>query len=670
MLILGEGGAGKTTLLRRLYQREKPMPAEQDSTKGIAIYPHEFTLKNGRTFRLNVWDFGGQEIYHATHQFFLTNRSLYVLLDDTRKDHKTVSDPGFKDWLDLIELFGGDSPVLIFQNEKSGRSKEIALSAIKGRYGNVMDCYKGDLINENAADAIRDGIDFYISKLEHIGAELPLGWLKVRADIETRAAQIPFISQQEYFDIYVRYLPFDRTKALHLSRYFHDLGVFLHFQDDPLLTRTVILKNEWATLAVYALLDDETIKQKLGRFNQQDYQRLWAKAEYADMHPELLALMQNFELCYLLPDCPEKTWLAPGLLPVNIPPTLEHWAKPGDLVLHYRYAYLPKGILSRLVVRLHRFVQDPNLACISCILFEREATQVLVQLAPDGREIHLRARGPERKALLAIVAADLDVINAGFSNLSTRLDKLVPCNCKQCSASANPHLFEEKDLRRRVENDRCDVECNISYENVAVLNVLDGVSTRHLPKWKDDEPSRTSAPITPAPAIPTQATRKLKVFLSASADLLADRNAFELYFRQQNDDFQESGVYLEIVHWETLPCAMSATRSMDECIAALQACDVFISLFDTKVGQYAEEEFDAAWQHFKAKAKPWVFTYFRAPTTQPTRQQRAALQSLWDFQEKLEAAGHVPTEYQDANDLKLQFVAQLKHLLHAETKMS
>ena len=79
MLIVGEGGAGKTSLLRRLYQPDQPLPTEKETTKGISIHRHEFPLKNGRRFRLNVWDFGGQEIYHATHQFFLTRRSLYLL---------------------------------------------------------------------------------------------------------------------------------------------------------------------------------------------------------------------------------------------------------------------------------------------------------------------------------------------------------------------------------------------------------------------------------------------------------------------------------------------------------------------------------------------------------------------------------------------------------------
>ena len=78
MLIVGEGGAGKTSLLRRLYQPEKPLPTEKDH-QGYLDIPARVTLQNGRRFRLNVWDFGGQEIYHATHQFFLTRRSLYVI---------------------------------------------------------------------------------------------------------------------------------------------------------------------------------------------------------------------------------------------------------------------------------------------------------------------------------------------------------------------------------------------------------------------------------------------------------------------------------------------------------------------------------------------------------------------------------------------------------------
>ena len=78
--------------------------------------------------------------------------------------------------------------------------------------------------------------------------------------------------------------------------------MFLHFQDDTLLARTVILQNHWATEAVFRILDDEIVKAHLGRFNSTDCERLWHDSVYADMHPELLALMQRFELCYELKD--------------------------------------------------------------------------------------------------------------------------------------------------------------------------------------------------------------------------------------------------------------------------------------------------------------------------------------------------------------------------------
>ena len=160
---------------------------------------------------------------------------------------------------------------------------------------------------------------------------------------------------------------------MHLSRYLHDLGVFLHFQDDPLLARTVILQNQWATEAVFRILDDETVKAQLGRFNRADCERLWRDSVYADMHPELLALMQRFELCYELADSKPQTWLAPQLLPPAKPVALADWGKPEDLVLRYRYDFMPKGIISRLTVRLHRFVRNPEMAWVTGVLFERDS---------------------------------------------------------------------------------------------------------------------------------------------------------------------------------------------------------------------------------------------------------------------------------------------------------
>ncbi len=490
MLLVGEGGSGKTSLMRRLYQTTKSLPEENESTKGIEIYRHDFKMADGGDFRLNVWDFGGQEIYHATHQFFLTKRSLYILLDDTRKDHKTVHDEGFKYWLEAVDLLGGHSPVLIFQNEKSDRSKKIDIGGIKGKFDNVQGVWQGNLEHPGTADKLREAVEHFAKNLSHVGEELPAKWVSIRAELEEMAKNEPYISQQEYFKVYEIHLEFDHTKALHLSQYLHDLGVFLHFQDDALLTRTVILQNNWATEAVFKMLDDETVKGKLGRFTESDCQRVWADSTWADMHPELLALMQKFELCYVLPDAQSKTWLVPQLLPPSKPKELANWAQPGDLVLRYRYEFLPKGLVSRLMVRQHRFVQRPDMAWTSGVLFERDDSQVLVEIPPKGGEIALRARGHERKELLSVIAADLDALNETFHGLSERVSKLIPCNCTQCLTLAEPEFFAQKRLLQRKRDGKLKVECPGSYESVDVLELLDGMSVKQLPGWAKENKSK------------------------------------------------------------------------------------------------------------------------------------------------------------------------------------
>jgi hypothetical protein len=133
------------------------------------------------------------------------------------------------------------------------------------------------------------------------------------------------------------------------------------------------------------ILDDEDVKTLLGRFTRSDCERLWSDAQYNDKHLELLALMQRFELCYELRDSDPATWLTPQLLPPAKPTALESWGQPQDSVLRYRYQFLPKGVLSRLTVRMHRFVQDPKLAWATGAVFERDGSQVLVELLPDAR---------------------------------------------------------------------------------------------------------------------------------------------------------------------------------------------------------------------------------------------------------------------------------------------
>ena len=74
---------GKTSLVKKLTTgkfrtREKP-------TEGIKIVDWPCPFHRKQFITTHIWDFGGQEIMHATHQFFLTTRSLYVLVLEREK---------------------------------------------------------------------------------------------------------------------------------------------------------------------------------------------------------------------------------------------------------------------------------------------------------------------------------------------------------------------------------------------------------------------------------------------------------------------------------------------------------------------------------------------------------------------------------------------------------
>lgn len=153
--------------------------------------------------------------------------------------------------------------------------------------------------------------------------------------------------------------------------------------------------------------------------------------------------------------------------------------------------------------------------------------------------------------------------------------------------------------------------------------------------------------------------RIIRIFLASSEELREDRDAFDLYFRQQNDQFLKRGFYLEITRWENFLDAMSETRLQDEYNNAVRACHIFVSLFFTKTGKFTEEEFDTAHRQFKETHKPLIYTFFKNAEIKTGSVRLEDLKSLLIFQEKLKTLEHFYTQYDNIEHLKRQFRDQL-----------
>ncbi|MBL7775860.1 MAG: TIR domain-containing protein [Saprospiraceae bacterium] len=483
MLVLGEGGAGKTSLARRLIDRMAPMPGEGESTRGIDILEYRFDTPAGEAFLLKIWDFAGQDIYHATHQFFLTRRSLYLLVDNTRYTSTEAPDNLFYYWFRVAELYGDNSPLLLVQNEIGDRSRDInyagfaqAFPFIRGRYPVNIDTNRG-------LDALAEAISAQALQLPQVGEVWPAAWAKARQALEALAQQENYISYETFVQKVTEAGVNSEAEARVLSGFLHDLGVFLHFIDDERLGQLVVLRNQWATDAVYKVLDHEGVKKRFGQFTEHDLDAIWSEARYKFRKKELLALMERFELCYALPDAAEPTWLATQLLPEEAPAV--PWDAHRNILVRYEFGFMPKGLIPRFIVRNNTYVGNIGRAWKYGVEMTSGATAAKITATPAINTIEVRVnnRGDYR-AFLNTLTADLDRLLASFGERLV-VEKKLPCPCAACAADPAPHFFAYSILRRRIEVlKKPTIECAKSGLDVEVQPFLDAFFGASEPAMK------------------------------------------------------------------------------------------------------------------------------------------------------------------------------------------
>jgi GTPase SAR1 family protein len=467
LLIVGEGGAGKTTLAQKIQNPNYQLQKDEDTTRGIEVIKWQFPLTNGRNFQVNIWDFGGQQIYHSTHQFFLTKRSLYVLVADNRQENTN-----FSYWLEVVKLLSDNSPFLIIQNEKNDRTFQINEPQLRGRFTNLKEILPANFATNRGLEKVLREIQHQIVSLPHVGTPLPKTWVKVRRVLETNPAN--YISLDEYLQICQENGFTRQQDKLQLSSYLHDLGVFLHFQDDPILYNTIILKPKWGTDAVYRVLDDRQIIQNYGKFTWKDLQRIWQEPQYATKQGELLQLMINFQLCYEIPNS-SKTYIAPQLLSETQPKY--QWDENQNLLLRYTYEFMPKGIITQLIVAMHNLIDGQKYVWKSGVILSQDETKAEVIEFYDLREIKIRVTGKYKRDLMIRVMYEVDKIHGSYKEL--KFTKLIPCNCQTCKGNQDPHFYRYEDLRKRIADRRYNIECYLSYQEVSVLDLIDDVMDKN-----------------------------------------------------------------------------------------------------------------------------------------------------------------------------------------------
>jgi small GTP-binding protein len=122
VLVLGKENVGKTTLVRRIIgdwgisSRLRSLTIGSDvrtSTDGIEM--KQWKLKELENTIVYFWDFAGQELYYTTHQFFLTENSINLIVFDCTK---SLDENRILFWLNSIQSMAPGSQVIIIGSFK------------------------------------------------------------------------------------------------------------------------------------------------------------------------------------------------------------------------------------------------------------------------------------------------------------------------------------------------------------------------------------------------------------------------------------------------------------------------------------------------------------------------------------------------------------------------
>jgi small GTP-binding protein len=410
ILLVGDGAAGKTSLVKQLLG--EAFNQHEDTTHGISIRGWDVEA-GGQPIKVNIWDFGGQEIMHATHQFFLSKRSLYVLVLDGRKDERAEY------WLQHIESFGGDSPVLVVLNKQdSNPSFDLNRPFLLQKYPGIRQFFRTCCADGRGIAQFKEALITELGKVPMIGIRWPQSWFAVKQRIEQMGR--PYISREDYGDLCAEAGLAGEDNRSILVDFLHDLGVAVHFKG-LILKAMHVLDPVWVTNAVYKIITAHEMSDSKGVLHadcldsilkQQDGEK---HCYPAHTHSYLLELMKKFELCYPVET---EAVLIPQLLPVPEPEFTFDYSGALGFVLHY-HSFLPPSVMPRFLVKRHGQIKPDLCWRTGAVLRDKESgSEAVIKADTEARRIYLWVNGPRRKEYLSFLWFSLREINSSFEKLA------------------------------------------------------------------------------------------------------------------------------------------------------------------------------------------------------------------------------------------------------------
>ncbi|OGC77574.1 MAG: hypothetical protein A2Z27_00115 [candidate division Zixibacteria bacterium RBG_16_50_21] len=448
LLLVGEGAVGKTWLYEAMNGRTSGGNRKDDgATIGIEIGSLllQHPLVGDVQMKLNCWDFAGQDINHATHQFFFSERTLFVLCWNARAGWEAGK---LRKWLTNIRDRAPGARVLLVATQCDQPHSDFPEKELRTEFPQIVDTFKTSSETGEGIERLLLSISAEAARLPMMGLRWPSAWRAAQQAIKRLGATEAYCSVSQVRQLVSEFGLDDRDVNV-LLRWLHELGEVLHYAEVPELASTVMLDPQWVTQRVGLVLASQIVQSANGILTRSCLENLWPDLE-PHVLQHLLGMMERFDLAYRIPEDQEHRCLVVERLPQNPPEYELRWKLASGQIevrLRYRLKSMHPGIPTWFIARCHRFTL--GLHWLRGVIFgdNRHSPRhlALITANESERTVDFVVRGTKPWTFLPLLTDGFeDTISKRYPGLE--FDRIAPCPGKRRDGTQCDYEFNIEDL--------------------------------------------------------------------------------------------------------------------------------------------------------------------------------------------------------------------------------
>lgn len=404
IIFLGNGEVGKTSLMKALSGQQ--FDAEEATTHGINICRYNVPINEQRSIDASIWDFGGQQIMHATHQLFLSRRCVYVLVINDRRDD-LQQEQKIEYWLQQVQTFGDGSKIIIIRNKSDMfSSNNIPEGKLKEKFPNLVAIESVSCKTEDNIDRVKNLLNDQVRQLPMRKVFLAKNWIQIKEEIKALSHEKDHLPLSTYIDICLKHGVTDCEAQNTLRQLLHDLSVIIAFEELSDFDMG-ILNPHWITDGIYTIINSSILEGNKGYIKIAEAQKELDRVhpnKYVNKARFIIESMVQFELCHTVGSNKSNTYLVPNLLPNEI---REHKLSSGKNTINFLFKYenlLPPSLFPKLLVRMNNLIASDKRWRTGAIITDVDTNvQSRIEVDSVSKELKITVTGEQARDFFTII---------------------------------------------------------------------------------------------------------------------------------------------------------------------------------------------------------------------------------------------------------------------------